>query len=168
MWKRGSSLTPEELAKRKEQLSHPVVPKVIKAMARAQVAVFKATGGRIGSKWRIGAGSASRSPPCCSSTSAGSPARLHDPAPLPRRRTRPGGRRVAGRAPKNPQWYYNLKAHPNSRVRVKREKREVRARVANAEERAALWPRLVKLYADFEVYQLTTDRAIPVVILSAR
>ena len=52
----GSDLTPDQLAKRKEQLAHPIVPKVIKTMARVQVRVFKATGGRIGSKWRIGAG----------------------------------------------------------------------------------------------------------------
>ena len=40
--------------------------------------------------------------------------------------------------------------------------------MADPEERAALWPRLVELYADFAVYQATTDREIPVVILSPR
>ncbi len=49
-------MTPEELAKRKEQLAHPVVPRVIKAMARAQVKVFRLTNGRIGGRWRVGAG----------------------------------------------------------------------------------------------------------------
>ena len=164
-----SSLTPEELAKRKEQLSHPVVPKVIKAMARAQVAVFKATGGRIGSKWRIGAGF--RKPvPTLLLEHVGRKSGESYTTPLLYLVDGPDLVVVAsqGGLPKNPQWYYNLMAHPNSRVRVKREKREVRARVANAEERAALWPRLVELYADFEVYQLTTDREIPVVILSAR
>ena len=52
----GSELRADQLAKRKEALAKPIVPKIIKVMARAQVAVFKATGGRIGSKWRIGAG----------------------------------------------------------------------------------------------------------------
>jgi hypothetical protein len=40
--------------------------------------------------------------------------------------------------------------------------------VADPQERARLWPMLVGLYADFDVYQRTTDREIPVVILSPR
>jgi hypothetical protein len=44
----------------------------------------------------------------------------------------------------------------------------VRARVASGAERAALWPLLVELYADFAKYQAWTDREIPVVILSPR
>ena len=44
---------PEE---KPEGLDSPVTVKVIKHMARAQVRVFKLTNGRIGSKWRIGAG----------------------------------------------------------------------------------------------------------------
>jgi F420H(2)-dependent quinone reductase len=43
--------------------------------------------------------------------------------------------------------------------------REMRARIADSQEHAALWPRLVALYADFATYQAWTDRAIPVVIL---
>jgi deazaflavin-dependent oxidoreductase (nitroreductase family) len=73
-----------------------------------------------------------------------------------------------GGLPKNPQWFHNLKAHPETRVRLKREVRDVRARVADPGERAALWPRLVELYADFATYQATTDREIPVVVLSRR
>jgi deazaflavin-dependent oxidoreductase (nitroreductase family) len=165
----ASELRPEELAKRKEQLSHPVVPKIIKVMARAQVAVFKATRGRIGSKWRIGAGFRKPVPTLLlehvgrkSGTTFTTPVLyLED------------GRDLVvvasqGGLPKNPQWHHNLKANPDSRVWLGREIREVRARVADAEERAALWPRLVDLYADFAVYQQTTDREIPVVILSPR
>jgi hypothetical protein len=44
----------------------------------------------------------------------------------------------------------------------------VRARVASAEEKAGLWPRLVELYADFASYQAWTEREIPVVILEPR
>jgi hypothetical protein len=40
--------------------------------------------------------------------------------------------------------------------------------VASPEEKGALWPRLVDLYADFEKYQAWTDREIPVVILQPR
>ena len=44
----------------------------------------------------------------------------------------------------------------------------MRARVADADERAELWPRLVELYADFANYQAVTDRVIPVVVLEPR
>ncbi len=163
----ASELSPEELAKRKEQLSHPVVPKVIKAMARAQVVVFKATGGRVGSKWRIGAGF--RKPvPTLLLEHVGRKSGETYTTPLLYLVDGPDLVVVAsqGGLPKNPQWHYNLRANPAARVRVKRERRDVRARVADPDERAALWPRLVELYADFEVYQATTDREIPVVILS--
>ena len=36
------------------------------------------------------------------------------------------------------------------------------------EERAALWPRLVDLYADFQKYDAWTEREIPVVVLTPR
>ena len=44
----------------------------------------------------------------------------------------------------------------------------MRARTTTADERAALWPRLVELYADFAKYQKWTDREIPVVVLEPR
>jgi deazaflavin-dependent oxidoreductase (nitroreductase family) len=74
-----------------------------------------------------------------------------------------------GGLPKNPQWYPNLLAHPETRVRLRKEGfRPVRAREAVGDERAALWPRLVELYADFDKYQKWTDRQIPVVVLEPR
>lgn len=45
------------------------------------------------------------------------------------------------------------------------ERRRVRSRVASADELAALWPRLVAIYADYETYQSYTEREIPVVVL---
>ena len=71
-----------------------------------------------------------------------------------------------GGLPKNPQWYANLLAHPETTVRL-----QGRAGPSGAgagrhpDERAALWPRLVELYADFAKYQRWTDREIPVVVL---
>lgn len=38
------------------------------------------------------------------------------------------------------------------------------ARTASLSERAELWPRLVAMYADFDRYQVWTDREIPAVI----
>jgi hypothetical protein len=40
--------------------------------------------------------------------------------------------------------------------------------VAAPAEKAALWPRLVDMYADYDTYQSWTDREIPVVILEPR
>jgi deazaflavin-dependent oxidoreductase (nitroreductase family) len=68
----------------------------------------------------------------------------------------------------NPQWFANLVADPDTQVQVGAELRRVRARVADSDERARLWPRLVELYADFASYQAWTDRTIPVVILEPR
>jgi hypothetical protein len=44
----------------------------------------------------------------------------------------------------------------------------MRARTAPTAERAALWPRLVELYSDYDSYQSWTDREIPVVVLEPR
>jgi deazaflavin-dependent oxidoreductase (nitroreductase family) len=73
-----------------------------------------------------------------------------------------------GGLPRNPQWFANLRAHPDTQVQVGAELRLVRARVAGPEERARLWPRLVELYADFASYAAWTDRVIPVVVLEPR
>jgi len=58
-----------------------------------------------------------------------------------------------------PQWYRNLMAHPDTSVQIKAEVRRVRARVATAEEAAALWPRLDAVYEDFVNYRRWTDRS---------
>jgi deazaflavin-dependent oxidoreductase (nitroreductase family) len=67
---------------------------------------------------------------------------------------------------RHPVWYLNLVANPEVEVEVGAERRKMRARRASAEEKAALWPRLVAIYPDYDVYQARTDREIPVVIAS--
>ena len=136
-------------------------------MARAQVRVFKLTNGRIGSKWRIGAGF--RKPvPTLLLDHVGRKSGTTFTTPL---LYLEDGRDLVvvasqGGLPKNPQWYPNLVAQPDVTVRIRREGvRRVRARTADPAERAELWPRLVELYADFEKYAKWTDREIPVVIL---
>lgn len=158
---------PEE---RPDGLDSPATVKVIKYMAKAQVRVFKLTNGRIGSNWRVGAG-------------------FSDPVPtlLLEHRGRKSGKQFTtpllylvdgpdlvvvasqGGLPKNPQWFPNLLASPETVVHLKKERgRSVRARVVTGEERAELWPRLVDLYADFAKYASWTDREIPVVRLEPR
>ena len=73
-----------------------------------------------------------------------------------------------GGYPKNPAWFHNLRAHPDTTVQVGRERRPVHARVANAEERDRLWPRVVENYSGYAEYQKRTERQIPLVILERR
>jgi deazaflavin-dependent oxidoreductase (nitroreductase family) len=73
-----------------------------------------------------------------------------------------------GGYPKNPAWFHNLKAHPDTEVQVGREHRPVHARVATPEERERLWPRVVENYSGYAEYQKRKDRVIPLVILERR
>jgi deazaflavin-dependent oxidoreductase (nitroreductase family) len=66
----------------------------------------------------------------------------------------------------HPFWFKNLEADPAVEVEIRSQKRPFRARRANAEEKARLWPRLVKMYGSYDDYQARTTRDIPVVILS--
>jgi F420H(2)-dependent quinone reductase len=158
---------PEE---KPEGLDSPVTVKVIKYMAKAQVRVFKLTNGRVGSKWRIGAGF--RKPvPTLLLDHVGRKSGSTFTTPLLYLEDGPNLVIVAsqGGLPKNPQWYPNLVAQPDTTVRVRKEGvRPVRARTADADERAELWPRLVELYADFAKYAKWTDREIPIVLLEPR
>ena len=64
----------------------------------------------------------------------------------------------------NPAWYLNVTADPAVTIEVDGKKLALTARTADADEKAALWPRLVDLYADFDNYEAWTERDIPVVI----
>jgi len=70
-----------------------------------------------------------------------------------------------GGAPAHPSWYLNLQANPNVHVQVKADKFQAKARTANPAERAALWKKMVAIYAPYDKYQAKTEREIPVVIL---
>lgn len=151
-------------------LDSPVTSKLIKYGSKAQVRVFRLTNGRIGSMWRVGAGF--RKPvPVLLLEHRGRKSGKVFTAPLLYLEN--GAELVVvasqGGLPKNPQWYANLVAHPDTVVHLPKEKgRRVRARVATDEERAELWPRLVELYADFAKYAAWADRKIPVLVLEPR
>jgi deazaflavin-dependent oxidoreductase (nitroreductase family) len=151
-------------------LDKPIVAKIIKYGAKANVALYRLTNGRIGSTWRIGAGW--RKPvPVLLLDHVGRKSGTRFATPLLYLADGPNLVVVAsqGGLPKNPQWFHNLVANPDTTLAVPGERsRPVRARVADADERAELWPRLVELYADFNNYQAWTDREIPVVVLEPR
>jgi deazaflavin-dependent oxidoreductase (nitroreductase family) len=73
-----------------------------------------------------------------------------------------------GGHPRNPGWFHNLRAHPDTTIQVGADKRAVRARVATPEERERLWPRAVEVWGPYESYQRRTKRQIPLVILEPR
>jgi deazaflavin-dependent oxidoreductase (nitroreductase family) len=70
-----------------------------------------------------------------------------------------------GGAPAHPAWYLNLETNPEVQVQVKAEKFKAQAHTANGAERAALWAKMVEIYAPYAQYQTKTDRQIPVVVL---
>lgn len=92
----------------------------------------------------------------------------HHAAALHDRWTGHGCRGLPGRAPQNPQWYLNLGSHPDTHIQIRAERRPVHAHTADPQERSRLWPLLLEVYADFEMYQAWTEREIPVVVLHPR
>jgi deazaflavin-dependent oxidoreductase (nitroreductase family) len=69
---------------------------------------------------------------------------------------------------REPAWVGNLRATPDVHVQVGRERRAVRAREAEDEERARLWALAANGYPGYELYRTMTDRHIPVVVLEPR
>ena len=72
-------------------------------------------------------------------------------------------------APDNPDWFHNLKAHPDVTIEVGDgstvETRSVRARIAEGAERDEVWERQKAEWPQFAEYEASTDRTIPVVLL---
>jgi deazaflavin-dependent oxidoreductase (nitroreductase family) len=70
-----------------------------------------------------------------------------------------------GGAARDPDWWTNLKANPAASVQVMSRRREVSARKADDDEKARLWPLVVRVYPGYDDYQRRTTRQIPLVIL---
>lgn len=140
---------------------------VIKWMSRTNVRAYRLTGGRIGGRWRVG--SAARTGlPICLLTTTGRKSGRPRVSPLLFLEEGDGVVLVAsqGGQPKHPMWYLNLRADPHVSVQIRSRVRTLVARVADDEERAELWPKLVAMYPEFDDYQAWTDRTIPVVVCS--
>ncbi len=71
-----------------------------------------------------------------------------------------------GGAPTNPDWYYNLLAHPLVSVEVGTEQFRVRAAVTSEPERTRLYDKMVQMMPGFAEYRKKTTRAIPVITLT--
>jgi deazaflavin-dependent oxidoreductase (nitroreductase family) len=71
-----------------------------------------------------------------------------------------------GGAPDNPDWYHNLAAHPDTTVELGTKTVNVRARVADPDERAPIWEKQKELAPGFAEYETNAaPRQIPVVVL---
>ncbi|MFF4021316.1 MULTISPECIES: nitroreductase family deazaflavin-dependent oxidoreductase [Nocardia] len=154
---------------RPKQLDSPLLPKIFKIVGRAQVWTYRRTGGRVGGKWRIGAGF--RKPvPTLLLEHRGRKSGVVYTTPLLYITDGPNTVIVAsqGGLPRHPQWYLNLRAEPDTHIQIGRDRRPVHAVTADPQERARLWPLLVDAYADFDTYQAWTEREIPVVVLRPR
>src|SRR6266404_2787275 len=72
-----------------------------------------------------------------------------------------------GGSDRPPRWLLNLQAHPEVGVQIGRQRQRMRARVADSQERARLWPLINQNNSNrYDGYQAKTKRQIPVVILS--
>jgi deazaflavin-dependent oxidoreductase (nitroreductase family) len=65
----------------------------------------------------------------------------------------------------HPAWFLNLRDNPNVEVAMKGGKRPYHARIASADERAELWPKVTAEYKNYANYQTKTEREIPLVLL---
>ena len=74
-----------------------------------------------------------------------------------------------GGAPKNPVWYYNLKADPTAlMIQDGPEPFDAEAREVTGDEKAEWWERAVKAFPPYAEYQAKTDRVIPVFVARRR
>jgi deazaflavin-dependent oxidoreductase (nitroreductase family) len=71
-----------------------------------------------------------------------------------------------GGQPRDPQWFRNLVAHPDTTVEVGTATIPVRARVADSAERAPIWARQKEIAPNFAEYEKSAaPREIPVILL---
>jgi deazaflavin-dependent oxidoreductase (nitroreductase family) len=68
-------------------------------------------------------------------------------------------------APKHPDWYHNLVAHPRVTVEVGPETYEATAVITRGDERQRLWNMILEGHPFFAEHQAKTAREIPVVAL---
>jgi deazaflavin-dependent oxidoreductase (nitroreductase family) len=73
-----------------------------------------------------------------------------------------------GGNPKNPAWYHNLRANPDTTIQVGSKKLPVHARVAGPEERDRLFAMMEGVYGGYSDYAKRTERTIPIVVLEPR
>lgn len=69
---------------------------------------------------------------------------------------------------RDPDWFRNLMAAPETELVLDGERIAIHARAASPAERAELWPEVVRAYRGYAKYQQRTTREIPLVICEKR
>jgi deazaflavin-dependent oxidoreductase (nitroreductase family) len=82
-----------------------------------------------------------------------------------------GGDRIAiaasnGGSPRHPAWYHNLKANPAITVELGAGRFAATAQEPAGPARAELWSRLVAQFPDLAGFAASTERSIPLLLLS--
>ena len=67
-----------------------------------------------------------------------------------------------GGMPKNPNWYYNVKTHPELKISTINGSGNFLAEEVSKDKKDELWPLICSFYPDYETYQSNTNREIPV------
>lgn len=124
-----------------------------------QVATFERTGGREGAELQ--------GKPCIILWTRGRKTGGVRKTPLMRVN---GGDRYAvvasmGGAPTHPAWYLNLVADPHVSLQDGEQLRDYRARVVEGDEKAEWWKKATSVWPDYDKYQESTARRIPVAVL---
>jgi deazaflavin-dependent oxidoreductase (nitroreductase family) len=134
---------------------------LFRAFVKVHVAVYRASGGRLGG--RLGKGV-----PVLLLTTTGRKTGKRRTTPLLYVEEGDGYVVVAsvGGARSHPAWYLNLRSSPAATMQVGGRKLAVTAETAGLEERARLWLRLTQMWPQYDDYQAKTRREIPVVILA--
>jgi deazaflavin-dependent oxidoreductase (nitroreductase family) len=133
---------------------------LMKLAVSGNVALFRATNGRLGSS--MGGNQ------LLLLTTKG--AKSGKPRTVPVMFFEDGGHRFVvasyGGSPKHPAWFKNLDRDPNVGVHVKGKQYTARAEVMNAADRARCWQKVVALMPRFADYEKKTQgREIPLVYL---
>ena len=133
---------------------------VTKLGTRTHIALYRWTGGKLGGRFR-------GSPVLLLTTTGRRSGQLRT---TPLLHVVDGNRKVVVAsylgAEHHPAWYHNLLAHPEVTVQAGSSVQQMRAEVADPDERARLWRPLVAMYPTYDDYQAKTERQIPVVVLT--
>jgi deazaflavin-dependent oxidoreductase (nitroreductase family) len=133
---------------------------LVKWMSRMNTWIYQKSDGKIGGRFLRGA-------PVCLLTTTGRKSGLPRTVPLLYLTEDEKVVVVAskGGMKSHPLWYRNLVAKAEVSIQIGEATYEMVARTAEGAERAALWPKLVTMYQDYDTYKEWTEREIPVVVL---
>ena len=131
--------------------------KIIKYFAKFQARIFLLSKGKLWNKWSGGF-------PVMVVRTKG--AKTHKTRNIPLIYVHQDGMPILvaslGGMPKNPNWYYNVKAHPNLKISTIHDSKNYIAEEVSKEKKDELWPLICSFYPDYETYQNNTSRDIPV------